>query len=199
MRRFRRARSSRRVSPMREGSATRGWLCLPSVGGAPGARMATDGDAESRADGAVPEPSRELPGVQAELDRLAHQRQLALDAAHMGWWHYDPATRVATFDERYTEIFGVAGRERPNDEILKLLHPEDLPRVWAAVEAALDPADPKPYSTEYRVIRPDGALRWVEAHGIAVFEGEGAARRATSFVGTVADVTERKRTEALVR
>ena len=117
----------------------------------------------------------------------------------MGWWHYDPVTRVATYDKRYTEIFGVSGCERPNEEILKLLHPEDRARVWAAVEAALDPANPKPYSAEYRVNRPDGQMVWVQAHGLATFDGKGRARRATSLVGTVADITGRKQAEAALR
>ena len=117
----------------------------------------------------------------------------------MGWWHYDPVTRVATYDKRYTEIFGVSGSQELNEEILKLLHPDDLARVWAAVEAALDPANPRPYSAEYRVNRPDGTMVWVEAHGLATFEGEGRARRATSLVGTVADITGRKQAEAALR
>ena len=137
--------------------------------------------------------------AEAERDRLAQQRQLALDSAHMGWWHYDPVTRIATWDERYKEIFGVSGYQRPNEEILARLHPDDLPHVSAAVEAALDPVDPKPYSTEYRVSHPDGSVRWVEAHGVASFAGQGVARRATSFVGTVCDVTERKRAGKALR
>jgi PAS domain S-box-containing protein len=134
-----------------------------------------------------------------ERDRLAAQRQLALDAAALGWWHYDPVTRVATYDRRYTEVFGVTGHQRPNDEILKRLHPDDLPGVWAKVEAALDPRDPRPYSAQYRVVRDDGSVRWVEAHGTATFEGDGDARRATSLVGTVADVTDRRRAEDQAR
>lgn len=137
--------------------------------------------------------------AEAERDRLARHRQLALDSARMGWWHYDPVTRIATWDERYKEIFGVSGYQSPNEEILARLHPDDLPQVWAAVEAALDPVDPRPYSTEYRVNHPDGSVRWVEAHGVASFEGEGAARRATSFVGTVCDLSERKRAEEEIR
>jgi PAS domain S-box-containing protein len=133
--------------------------------------------------------------AEAERDRLAAQRQLALDAAHMGWWHYDPLTKVATYDARYAEIFGVEGNERPNDEILRRLHPDDLPGVWAKVEAALNPSQPQPYSAEYRVVRDDGSVRWVEAHGAAAFAGEGASCRATSFVGTIADITQRKQAE----
>ena len=131
----------------------------------------------------------------AELADAVAQRQLALDAAKLGWWHYDPLTNVSWYDEGYRAIFDITGSQRPNDEILERLYPDDLPGVWASVEAALDPADPKPYVAEYRVYRSDGSLRWVEAHGIAAFEGEGDQRRATSLVGTVQDITERKQAE----
>ncbi len=67
------------------------------------------------------------------------------------------------------------------------------------VEAALNPVDPQPYAAEYRINRPDGALRWIEAHGIATFEGEGADKRAVSLVGTVGDITERKQAEQTLR
>jgi PAS domain S-box-containing protein len=128
----------------------------------------------------------------AELEAAVAQRQLALDAAKLGWWHYDPQTNVSWYDEGYRQIFDVTGSERPNDEILERLHPDDLPGVWAKVEAALDAADPRPYAAEYRIYVSDGSLRWVEAHGVAAFEGEGRERHAISLVGTVQDVTERK-------
>jgi PAS domain-containing protein len=113
-----------------------------------------------------------------QRDRFAKQRQLALDAARMGWWHYDPVTRMATYDQRCSEIFGVTGQERPSEEILKLVHPADLRRVWSAV---------------------DGSLRWVEAHGLPTFDHGGSARRATSLVGTVVDITVRKQAEEALR
>jgi PAS domain S-box-containing protein len=117
----------------------------------------------------------------------------------MGWWHYDPVSKVATWDDRYKEIFEVSGYQLPNDEILARLHPDDLPGVWAKVEGALNPKDPQAYSAEYRINLPNGSMRWVEAHGMATFEGEGEARRATSFIGTVADITQRKRMEEELR
>jgi PAS domain S-box-containing protein len=135
----------------------------------------------------------------AERERLAEQRQLALDAALLGWWHYDPVARVSWWDERYKEIFGITADRDPIEVVLGRVHPEDLPRIWAAVQAALDPADPLPYTAEFRILRADGAIRWVEAHGIAGFETTAEGRRPASFVGTVADVTERKLAEDRLR
>jgi len=127
---------------------------------------------------------------------LSDQKQLALNSARMGWWHYDPQTRISHWDQRYAEIFGLSGNQSHNDEILKLIHPDDLPKVWARVEAALNPAEAAPFSAEYRINRGDRTMRWVEAHGLATFEGEGAVAKAVDFVGTVADVTERKMVES---
>jgi PAS domain S-box-containing protein len=139
--------------------------------------------------------------MESERARSARQHQLALDAACMGWWHYDPVAKIATWDDRYREIFGVSGSTRPIDDLLaQIIHPDDLPGLWTKVEAALNPAAPTPFAAEYRINRPDGAMRWIEAHGLASFEGEGDQRHATNLVGTVADITDRKRaTEALAR
>jgi len=47
--------------------------------------------------------------AEAERETFAQQRELALRAANLGWWHYDPVTRISTYDKRYTEIFGITG------------------------------------------------------------------------------------------
>ena len=76
------------------------------------------------------------------LEKLAQQHWLALDAAHMGWWHYDLATQVLSWDDRYREIFGMNGYQWPNDETMARSHPYDLPGAWAKMETALDPVNP---------------------------------------------------------
>lgn len=130
------------------------------------------------------------------IQSLARQSQLALDAANLGWWAYNPVTRVSTLDKRYQSIFGISEHTIPNDEILqKIIHPDDLPYLWKKVEKALDPISPEPYAAQYRIIRPDGRIRWVEAYGITVFEGNENNRRAANFTGTVADITDRKEAE----
>ena len=75
------------------------------------------------------------------------------------------------------------------------MHQDDKGRVWAAVEAAIDPTNPKPYATEFRHFREDGEVRWIEAHAFVHFEGGGRERRAVSMVGTTQDITQRKQRE----
>jgi PAS domain S-box-containing protein len=137
-----------------------------------------------------------LKRAEASLRDSKDRLQFALDAAELGWWHYDPLRRVISGDTRAKDLFDVARDDIPiEDIVMKRLHSHDAQRVWAAFQAALDPADPKPYATQYRVKRTDGTVRWVEAHGLAHFEGTGPERSAVSIVGTVQDITERKERE----
>jgi PAS domain S-box-containing protein len=136
---------------------------------------------------------------QAEQDLLASKDrlQLALDAARLGSFLYDPRRRVLSGDARAKEIFDfdIAQDEATIEELLKRVHPDDVERFWAVREATLDPVDPKPYANEYRLRRRDGEVRWVESRGHAYFEGAGPERQVVSFVGTVQDITERKERE----
>jgi PAS domain S-box-containing protein len=132
--------------------------------------------------------------LQASKDRL----QLAMDAAQLGWWQYDPLQRVFSGDARSMEIFNVAENEATLEEIIKLVHPDDVERVLAALKARLDPVEPNRTATEFRLRRGHGEVRWVETLGLAYFEGVGREQRAVSVVGTVADITERKGREEKV-
>ncbi len=154
-------------------------------------------DAEGRVLGAakivrdISERKQAEQSMQASKDRL----QFALDAARLGWWQYDPLHHVTLWDTRLKQMFDVAEDKTDTREFTKRLHPEDLERVWPAVEAALNPTDPKTFATEFRHLRGDGEVRWVEAHGLTHFEGAPPERRAVMMVGTAQDITERKRRE----
>jgi PAS domain S-box-containing protein len=121
--------------------------------------------------------------------------QLALDAARLGWWLYDPVQLTAEWDSRFQEIFGITDPNADVPAILARVLPEDSARVCEAAAAALNPLDPKPFVGEYRIQRAGGGIRWVEVYGRATFEGAGAARYAVVMVGTAADITERKHAE----
>ena len=135
----------------------------------------------------------------AELEKLAKQRKLALDAVHMGWWHYNPATKLGSWDETFRDTFGLQKLSGPSDDVLKLIHPDDRLRVRTALGDALNPADRKANITEFRIIRPDGRELWLEAYGAAEFAGEGKSRTAISASGTVRDITDRKEIEEKLR
>ncbi len=154
-------------------------------------------------------PVAEVETLMAELRRTAARRQAAedwlreskdrlqtaLNVAQLGSYRYDPRHRVFSGDTRSQEIFDFPKNEATIEEILKLVHPDDVEMVQANLEASLDPVDPRLSATEFRLRRGDGEVRWVETLGLAYFEGDGRERRAVSYVGTLADITERKERE----
>jgi PAS domain S-box-containing protein len=125
--------------------------------------------------------------LQASKDRL----QLAFDVAQLGSYQYDPRRRVFSGDTRCQEIFDFPRNDATIEEIMQLVHPDDVEAVEADLEAALDPVNPRRSATEFRLRRGNGKLRWAETLGLAYFEGAGPERRAVSFVGTLQDITER--------
>ena len=123
------------------------------------------------------------------------RRRLALDAAELGMWHVDPATRATTTDARFRAIFGTTEEWTDYLQAVAVIHPDDQPAVLEAVAAATRLDDPAPYAIEYRIVLPDGSLRWVAAKGRSAVAGAGPTRRVVSFDGTVADITDQKRRE----
>jgi PAS domain S-box-containing protein len=127
--------------------------------------------------------------LRASKDRL----QLALDAALLGWWRYEPRHGLVSGDRRFKEIFDVTKDQMPIEEIKKLVHPDDAERFSADSSASLDPAEPQRPPREYRVQRKDGEVCWVEMRRLACFEGAERERRCASLVGTVEEITARKK------
>jgi PAS domain S-box-containing protein len=126
--------------------------------------------------------------------------ELATEAAELGIWDWDVGSGRMIYSLRAKEICGFA----PDEEITyedarRVTHPDDYPRTSAMARRALDPVlrENKPY--DYRVIRPDGAVRWVLAHGAAVFAEVDGETRAVRYVGTLQDITERRRLEQAER
>jgi PAS domain S-box-containing protein len=129
--------------------------------------------------------------LQASKDRL----QVALNAAKLGSWSYDPRHRVFSWDARSKEIFGVPEDGATVEEFMNRVHRDDAEVVWAAFHRALDPAQPERSPTQFRLRRGNDKARWVETQGLAHLEGAGRDRQVVSFIGTAQDITERKERE----
>lgn len=123
------------------------------------------------------------------VDRL----QLAVDAAGVGTWDFNPLSGELVWSPRCKELFGLpATAEVTYDDFLAGVYPPDLPHTEAAVQQALDPTGPGSYDIEYRTRKhgQDTQLHWARATGRAFFDEE--RTKALRFIGTIVDITEAK-------
>jgi PAS domain S-box-containing protein len=125
-------------------------------------------------------------------DRL----RLAIQAAQLGTWDWNLVTNEMTWSDRAKEIGGFP-LDKPVSfgQVRAITHPDDLPRTSAMAGRALDPELKSSEPYEYRIVRPDGTVRWVLAHGEARFTRIGGVEKAIRYAGTIQDITERKAAE----
>jgi diguanylate cyclase (GGDEF)-like protein/PAS domain S-box-containing protein len=138
--------------------------------------------------------------VEAEVQLRETQDELhrAQALAMIGNWIWDGGTdsHVTASPEAY-RIMGFRPEETPvsADEIYARFHPDDLAMAERARERALHDPDYK-YDIEFRLILPDGEVRWL--HSVAEVRRDPCGR-AVRMLGLVQDVTERRRAEENVR
>jgi PAS domain S-box-containing protein len=115
--------------------------------------------------------------------------RLAAQAGKMYAYEWDVATDVAVRSEEYANILGLTGVPKchTRQQFLSRVHPDDRAKFIGAV-ADLTPQNPTT-QISYRVVRPDGAVIWLEKSGRAFFDAEG---KMTRMIGIVADITGRK-------
>jgi two-component system cell cycle sensor histidine kinase/response regulator CckA len=134
------------------------------------------------------------------LRRAYEQRGLALEAAQLGAWDYRFDTGEVFWDERCRNMFGIStGGQIEYDAAIARIHGDDQDSVNQAVKQAIAGGNGGAYHREYRVVWPDGSVRWVASHGQAFFEGQGDQRHAVRFAGVNMDVTDRKYAEERLR
>ena len=116
--------------------------------------------------------------------------------AGFGWWERDFATNHVSLSDELCRIFGVQPTDIPewHQRWLNLIYPEDRERVAEAAEVALR-GGPR-YDAEYRVIRPDGAIRIVHSRGDVARDAEGRPLR---LFGVLQDITELRQAEQALR
>ncbi|MEW5926176.1 MAG: PAS domain S-box protein [Gemmatimonadota bacterium] len=156
---------------------------------------AADPDAEPLAAALAGERAARLRAERALRERerqVEHVEKLA----QLGSWSWEIATNRISWSPEQLRIHGLdeASAPRDFDDFAAAVHPEDRARVVAECERLL--ATGEAFSFEYRVVRPDGAVRLLHALGQVLPDASGAPLR---MVGTSRDVTERRRTEQALR
>ena len=130
--------------------------------------------------------------AEAALQESETRLRLALDAAGMGTWEYDISSGLMHLDERASEAYGVDS-PLTMQALSSRVAPEDQDGLRGAIAAASDPARRTPVSEQCRVVDPDGGTRWLWMMGAVEFAGEGEDVRPVRGLGTVQDVTDRRR------
>lgn len=137
--------------------------------------------------------------VEARTSELAeaHDRMaMAVRVGGLGLWHYDFTGDVMECDEQWHLIMGrdPAHPVRTLVEFREFIHPEDAERVTEVHNtAALLAQEGRDYGVVFRILRPDGEVRWLRSAARLVEGGDGSPKRAAGFV---VDITEAHLAEA---
>lgn len=131
--------------------------------------------------------------AEEEMRESQERLSLALEAAQIGHWELDMATKVARRSLRHDEIFGYDGLlpEWNYEIFLKHVHPEDRARVDESFQSGVAAGD---WKFECRIIRADQTLGWIWGRGHVFKNSAGEQLR---MLGLVADITERKKAESM--
>ncbi|MHA3775408.1 sensor histidine kinase [Verrucomicrobiota bacterium sgz303538] len=131
--------------------------------------------------------------AEANLRRSEEHRRMALDAARVGTWEWDLQSDKIWWSDAIYNIFGISQGSFDGrfESVLQSVHQDDREMVQRAVRRSRDGTEDS-YQIEYRIVWPDGTLRYLAARGRTTFGSDGAPVR---MAGTAMDVTERKTLE----
>jgi PAS domain S-box-containing protein len=129
--------------------------------------------------------------AEASLRQSEERMSLVADGANLGMEVWDVERDEFWMTEKGRALFGLE-RDTPLDyaAIAARVHPDDQAARDASIKRAIETEGQ--YAAEYRVVRPDGTLRWIGARGRSMNQGNG---KVTRLLGVSIDVTAQKQAE----
>jgi PAS domain S-box-containing protein len=130
-------------------------------------------------------------------ERALHQFEervaLAAEAAQLGVWEFDTTTQRIWVSDKIRQLFQFPpGDEITYGEFQKRVHPDDRAARDRIMRRALRTHGS--YETEYRIVLPDGTIRWIGGRARCLGDTKG---NPTRLLGVSMDITERKQAEEL--
>jgi PAS domain S-box-containing protein len=110
--------------------------------------------------------------------------------APLGIYRHDPEAHCLYTNRRWSEISGMSAEEARGHGWFRVVHPDDLPGAGTAFRAAL--AGDGRFRHELRFVRPDGEVRWISILSGPLY---GPGGEITGHVGSIDDISERRRSE----
>ncbi|MDZ8094902.1 MAG: PAS domain-containing protein [Nostoc sp. DedQUE05] len=134
--------------------------------------------------------------VEAELRESEEQLRLALSASRMGTWNWNIQTGKISWSDNLEALFGLEPAEFDGsfEMFAARVHPQDRDRVLTAVELAV--ATGEDYDIEFRVVYPNGKIRWALSQGKVLYDQQG---QPIQMAGIDLDITERKQSAETLR
>jgi PAS domain S-box-containing protein len=140
----------------------------------------------------------------AAQSRRAHERadmseqrlRMAMSGGRVGVWDWNIVTGEIVWSEGLEPMHGLprGGFAGTHEAFRKTVHPDDLERVDALVAKSVETRTP--YEAEFRLLGPDGVIRWTSARGVVLDDDRGRAAR---MVGVGIDITQQKQLEEELR
>ena len=149
----------------------------------------------TQADTNIQEILRRSTELEAALRESEERFRLAQQVARIGTFELNPRTGLSKWTREMEQMYGLApgqfsGRQADWE---KRVHPDDRDELRRGFEEAVGNV---PFEKEFRVILPDGSVRWMLCRAASLKEKTGTAER---LIGINIDVTDRKETEAKLR
>ncbi len=120
--------------------------------------------------------------------------QVMAESSPVGIFRLDPDGRCCHVNKRWREMAGLTLTQALGESWISAVHPEDRDAVSETWQSALN--ERRSYKTECRFKRPGGKTAWVLCQAEPVFDTRGSLE---GFIGSVTDISRRKRTEEEVR
>ena len=135
--------------------------------------------------------------AESALREQIERYSLVVAGAHGAIWDWDVPSKRVFYSPQWKEMRGYAEDEVGEDETewSSGIHPDDAPRVFAAVQAHFEGKSPV-FAEEYRIRCKDGTWKWIFDRGMARYD---AAGRVVRMAGSETDITERKQAEEALR
>jgi PAS domain S-box-containing protein len=133
--------------------------------------------------------------IQELRESEARFRLLAENIEEVFWMADSEIKKMSYISPGYEKVWGLSQQtlyDNPKS-FIEAIHPDDRERVIAVL---LGEKSGKPFELEYRIIRPDGSIRWIWDRGFPI---QSEAGHVSYYVGVASDITERKKAEESLR
>ncbi|WP_413175066.1 PAS domain S-box protein [Anabaena azotica] len=136
---------------------------------------------------------RERKQIEVALRNLSDRLDLAIKSAQIGIWDWDIVNDYLVWDDQMYALYGINSWDFKGayQAWETSLHPEDHLSTHAAIQQAI--AGDKDFKPEFRIVWPDGTIKFIKAHALLQRDEQGKALR---MIGINFDITERKQSEA---